>query len=280
MLTLQNYRATVEYDGTNYGGFQIQSNRVTIQGELERALESVTQEFVRVYGAGRTDAGVHARGQVVNFRTGWSHGREDLQRALNALLPLDISVRDVAEVEQGFHARYSASSRVYAYTLYSARVRSPLLDRWMYHVAQHVDAYAMIAASDSLVGEHDFSAFGQPPVGDNTVRCVHRIDWRSQGIPFCDGPSPGLARIWQFEIEGNAFLRGMVRRIVGTLVSVGTGVLSVQEFRDILVSCDIRRAGMPAPACGLCLWAVWYGPRALGESKQQEADLANSVGAS
>jgi len=260
MAVLQNYRATVEYDGTNYGGFQIQANRATIQGELERALERVTQEFVRVYGAGRTDAGVHARGQVINFRTAWSHGNADLQRALNALLPVDISVRDLADVDDGFHARYSASSRVYAYTLYCAAVRSPLLDRWMCHVAQHVDVYAMMAAADSLLGEHDFSAFGQSPSGDSTVRCVHRVDWHLQEMPYPDDAGKTLTRIWQFEIEGNAFLRGMVRRIVGTLFLVGTGVLSVDEFRDILSSRDIQRAGVPSPPCGLCLWAVRYEP--------------------
>ena len=261
MLALQNYRATVEYDGTNYGGFQIQANRVTIQGELERALQHVTQEFVRVYGAGRTDAGVHARGQVVNFRTGWSHGHVDLQRALNALLPADIAVRDVVGVEQGFHARFSASSRVYVYTVYHSLVRSPLLDRWMYHMAQGVDAHAMMRAADSLIGRHDFSAFGQPPSGDNAVRFVHRVDWRPREMPVgFDSAGTGSTRIWQFEIEGNAFLRGMVRRVVGTLVAVGTGGLSIEEFDDILASGDIRRAAPPVPPCGLCLWAVRYKP--------------------
>jgi len=260
MLAPLNYRATVEYDGTNYGGFQIQANRVTIQGELERALQRATQEFVRVYGAGRTDAGVHARGQVVNFRTTWTHGSHDLQRALNALLPADISVRDVVEADQGFSARFSASSRVYVYSLYHAPVRSPLLDRWAHHVAGRVDIHAMMCAADSLVGEHDFSAFGQPPYGENAVRSVRRVEWRWHKPLGPDLAEKRAPRIWQFEIEGNAFLRGMVRRIVGTLMAVGAGSLSVQGFGDILASGDIRRAAPPVPPCGLCLWAVRYEP--------------------
>lgn len=263
MLPPQNYRATVEYDGTNYGGFQIQINRVTIQGELERALQRATQEFVRVYGAGRTDAGVHARGQVINFRTIWSHGSQDLQRALNALLPPDISVRDVIDVEQSFHARYSASSRIYIYNLYHAQVRSPLLDRWAHYLAGYLDIHAMMAAADSLIGEHDFSAFGQPPSGENAVRRVHRVDWRRQEMLDPDGPGKNATPVWQFEIEGNAFLRGMVRRVVGTLVAVGAGNLSIQGFRDILTAGDIRRAAPPVPPCGLCLWAVRYKPGSL-----------------
>lgn len=129
----RNHRAVVEYDGTAYHGFQVQPGKPTIQGELERALGRITQEPVRINGAGRTDAGVHARGQVISFRTGWSPGSQALQRAVNAVLPRDIAVRDVAVADDDFHARFSARSRVYVYSVYQGLVRMPLLARFAYY---------------------------------------------------------------------------------------------------------------------------------------------------
>ena len=253
----QSYRATVEYDGTEYSGFQIQVERRTIQGELEKALRRITQDAVRIAGSGRTDAGVHARGQVISFRTGWGHNCAELQRAMNAVLPRDIALRDMVEVADRFHARFSAKSRMYVYNIYTGRVRAPLLQRYSWHVPQEIDLEAMREASMQLEGEKDFAAFGQSPAGDNTVRRVHRAVWREKREGF-DAFSEQV-RFLQFEIEANAFLRGMVRRVVGTLLSVGTGRLTVLELGEVLASCDISRASAPAPACGLCLWRVRYG---------------------
>jgi len=257
---IRNYRAGVQYDGTAYSGFQIQPDRPTIQGELERALGRVTQESVRVTGAGRTDAGVHARGQVISFRARWSHGRDDLQRAINAVLPGDVAVYDLSAADDRFHARFSALSRVYVYTIYNAPLRAPLLARFTHHVSRSLNVEAMAEASDRLQGEHDFAAFGQPPVGDSTVRVVHRVGWCSGGAAFGACLPGGPDGLLQFEIEANALLRGMVRRIVGTLLLVGSGALAVDGFSEILESGEIRRAGPPAPASGLCLWRVRYGP--------------------
>ncbi len=255
-MAIGNYRALVAYDGTDYSGFQIQVGRPTIQGELERALQRLTQAFVRIHGAGRTDAGVHAQAQVISFRAGWGHGPEALQRAMNAVLPRDIAVRGVTPVEEDFHARFSASSRVYLYSVYDGQVRSPLWQRFAHHVAWPLDLAAMNAAAALLIGRHDFAAFGQSPYGENTVRTVHRAGWWI--APPGQDPNLEHGSLWRFEIEADAFLRGMVRRIVGTLLAVGRGEITPREFADILASRDIGQARVSVPACGLCLWCVRY----------------------
>jgi len=273
-----NYRAVVEYDGTCYSGFQIQPDRPTIQGELERALQRITQEDVTVIGAGRTDAGGHARGQVISFRTAWRHDCETLQRAMNAVLPRDISLRELSPAADCFHARFSATSRAYIYSVYEGRVRAPLMERFAYHVAVPLDLEAMGRAAACLEGEHDFAAFGQPPIGTNTVRVVYRARWDAGVAKDSGGCVPSPIRPSQFEIEANAFLRGMVRRLVGTLLLVGSGLLTEDGLREILASRDISRAGVPVPACGLCLWRVCYDSRVDEISYDQDAPLRYVTG--
>ncbi len=240
-------RAVVAYDGTDYGGFQRQTNAPTIQGALEASLAQVTQETITVLAAGRTDAGVHAAGQVIAFDTNWRHRVVDLQRALNAVLPADIAVRDVEKAEPDFHPRYDAHSRHYRYTLYNAPVRWPLERRYSLHVAVPLDVDAMQHAARLLVGEHDFAAFGRPhKQGGPTVRRMLMTEW--------GGKIPRLT----FDIEANAFLYRMVRSIVGTLLLVGKGDMSVEEFAAVLASCKRDRAGTTAPPHGLCLMEVKY----------------------
>jgi len=260
----QRYRATVAYDGTAYGGFQIQASGPTIQGELERALRSVTQEAVRVVGAGRTDAGVHAQGQVISFETGWRHGAEVLERAMNALLPTDIVVRELGPAGERFHARFSALRRHYRYWAYHAMAAQPLLGRYAHDLGRPLDVAAMRQASAHLLGEHDYAAFGQAPSGANTVRAVQRATWQRRDPPPWAAPD---VELWEFEIAANAFLRGMVRRIVGTLLLVGGGELSVNGFVEVLASRDPARSGVPAPACGLSLWRVDYSEDGAGETR-------------
>jgi tRNA pseudouridine38-40 synthase len=255
---VDTYRALVEYDGTLYSGFQVQANRPTIQGELERVLERLLQVPVRITGAGRTDAGVHAHGQVISFRADWSHGLIDLQRAMNALLPSDIAVRDLTGMSPEFHARYSAVSREYVYRILDSAVRAPLWERYAYRATQALVLPAMIEAARWLEGTHDYAAFGQPPVGENTIRTVHRVCWWQSRTGWDTPKDTGAFPLTCFSIEANAFLRGMVRRIVGTLLMVGQGQLSVEEFRAILLAGEISRAAPPAPAHGLCLWRVRY----------------------
>ena len=238
--------AVVEYDGTDYLGFQVQAQGATIQGEIERALAAVAQEKVRVVGAGRTDAGVHAQGQVIAFNTAWRHPVEELQRALNAVLPKDIAVRELRAVAEDFHPRFDAVSREYRYTIFNQPLRSPLARRFAYHFPQPLNVPAMNEAAGSLVGSHDFASFGRAPQGDNTVREVYRVQWTSEE-PFV-----------YFDIVANAFLYRMVRSLVGTLLLVGTGGLSLDEFGEILQSADRSRAGQVAPAHGLCLIKVGY----------------------
>jgi tRNA pseudouridine38-40 synthase len=239
-------RAVVAYDGTAYGGFQRQTNAPTVQAALEAALAQVTQETVTVLAAGRTDAGVHAVGQVIALDTAWRHGVDALQAALNAVLPDDIAVRDAREVSPDFHPRYDARSRLYQYKLYNAPVRCPLARRHSLHVVKPLDVEAMQRAAQSLVGEQDFAAFGQPPQGQVTVRRVMMAQW--------GGKSPWLT----FDIEANAFLYRMVRSIVGTLIQVGIGSMDVESFRAVLASRDRGQAGPTAPPHGLCLMEVKY----------------------
>jgi tRNA pseudouridine38-40 synthase len=240
-------RAVVAYDGTDYGGFQRQTNAPTIQARLEAALAQVTQETIPVLAAGRTDAGVHAAGQVIALDTTWRHGVVALQRALNAVLPADIAVRNVEEAAPAFHPRYDAHSRRYRYTLYNAPVRWPLDRRYSLHVATPLDVEAMQRAARSLVGEHDFAAFGRPhQQGGVTVRRMLALEW--------GGKTPRLT----VDVEANAFLYRMVRSIVGTLLQVGKGQMSVGEFAAVLASCDRSQAGPTAPPHGLCLMEVTY----------------------
>ena len=239
-------KAVVEYDGTAYAGFQQQPNVPTIQGELERVLAEVAQEKTKIVGAGRTDAGVHARGQVVHFLTGWKRSLRELRRALNALLSRDVVIREMTLAPPDFHARFSAVTREYRYTILNQELRSPLEERYTYHHAQPLDAEAMGEALGHLVGIHDFASFGQPTQGDSTVREI--VD----ASCVVDGP-----RI-HIDITANAFLRQMVRRIVGTLLLVGRGELSPSDVKGVLQAKDISLAAAPAPAQGLCLVRVNY----------------------
>ncbi len=243
---LRRFRAKVEYDGTDFYGFQVQAAERTVQGELERALEAVTGTRARVVGAGRTDRGVHARGQVVGFSVAWRHALPDLHRALNAVLAADVSILELDRAPEGFHPRFSALRRVYRYTILTRRWPSPLERRTAWHIAQRLNLAGLAEASRNLIGTQDFGTFGQPPKGENSVRTVFRAEWQA------DGP-----KLW-FDIEANAFLYRMVRSVVGTLVQVGLGYLSPQDFAAFLRARDRSLVKQVAPAHGLCLMQVDY----------------------
>ncbi len=245
----QRFRAKVEYDGTDFYGFQVQAAERTVQGEIERALEAVTGSKERIVGAGRTDRGVHARGQVVSFSAAWRHGLPELQRALNAVLASDVSILELDLAAEGFHPRFSALKRSYRYTILNRRWPSPLERRRTWHVSQGLDLEWMAEASRGLIGTHDFATFGQPPQGESTVRTVFRAEWQERG-----------AQLW-FDIEANAFLYRMVRSIVGTLVLVGWGQLPPQEVESFLQARDRSLIKQVAPAHGLCLMRVDYAAR-------------------
>lgn len=239
-------RAVVAYDGTDYQGFQRQADGPTVQGVLEEALGQITQTPTTVLAAGRTDAGVHAEGQVIAFDTAWRHPLTDLGRALNAVLPLDVAVRGLELAAPDFHPRYAAKSRHYRYTVYNASTRSPLIQRTSWHVVEALDLKAMNRAVEHLVGEHDFASFGTPPQGTITIRQVLRAAWRKD--PPC----------LFFDIEANAFLYRMVRSIVGTLLQVGRGKLIPERVGELLAMQDRRCVKYLAPARGLCLMQVRF----------------------
>lgn len=240
------YWARVEYDGTDFYGFQVQVHERTVQGELERALQKVTGQAARVTGAGRTDRGVHASGQVVSFEVAWWRDLGELHRALNAVLASDVAIRNMGRAPEGFHPRFSASSRTYRYTLLNQKGRSPLAQRTTWWVERELDMASMARASRSLVGTHDFATFGRPPKGENTVRTVFRAEWRQQGA------------FLTFEIEANAFLYRMVRSLVGMLVLVGWKEISPDRFDEIKKALDRSWVKLVAPAQGLCLVQVDY----------------------
>ena len=214
-----------------------------MQGELERALATVCDEPVRIAGAGRTDAGVHALGQVMSFRTASALDGGRLGRGVNALLPADIAISALEPCGDEFHARFSATGRTYEYRLRIGSDRDPL-ERWAYHHPAALRLDAMRAASAALVGYADFGAFAN---GDGGMRTVRKAEWTREG------------ELLRFEIEADAFLRGMVRAIVGTLLWVGRGKIGVERFGEIARSKDRAQAGPSAPPGGLCLTRVTYG---------------------
>lgn len=240
-------KAVIAYDGTDYHGFQRQSpdREPSIQGTLEGALSTIGQSG-GVIGAGRTDAGVHASGQVIAFDVNWRHGLVDLQRALNAILPEDIVVLELEQAAYAFHPRYDAVSRAYRYSINNTRVRNPLTARYALHVPQELDVDVMRRALAYTIGDHDFAAFGQPTVGESTIRSMYRAD------VIAERPSIAI------ELQANGFLYRMVRRIVGTLIPIGRDKQTPEDFIEILKSADPNRAGPAVAPNGLCLTQVNY----------------------
>jgi tRNA pseudouridine38-40 synthase len=263
----------VAYDGTDYHGFQLQPGVPTIQGTLEAAVETVTGAPVRVIGSGRTDSGVHARGQVIAMWVPWRHAVENLQRALNAKLPASIAVRQFRLAPPGFHPRFSAIDRTYCYTVYdwsgiedrSWPRYSPLTDRFALYVPQLLDLPAMQAAVDELIGIHDFATFGQPTQGESTVRHLYRATWQVVTTTVAAENAVGvvatnryIGRCLLFTVCANGFLRQMVRNLVGVSLAVGRGNWSVEDVKRILAARDRSQCTPPAPANGLVLESVSY----------------------
>lgn len=244
------YRALLAYDGTAYYGFQRQTaDTPTIQQALETAIAKVTGQSVTVLGAGRTDAGVHATGQVIAFDVAWRHEDVALLRAINANLPDDIALQSIRQ-QAGFHPRYDALSRRYVYTIIIAGQRQPLLERYAWRVREPLNGDAMQAAARLLIGEHDFATFGQPPQGENTVRRVLVSEWSQTDEPY--------GAHLTYTVEANAFLYHMVRRMVAIQVEVGQGRRTLDTFEADFKAADIARARAIAPSQGLVLTAVHY----------------------
>jgi len=240
-------RLVVEYDGTGLAGWQRQDGQPTVQGWLEKAFLAMTQQAVVVRGAGRTDAGVHAEGQVANVELVSRIPALGFLRGLNTLLPPEIAVLEVTDVPAGFSARHDARGKIYRYQVWNHPVRSPRFARNAWHVYDPLDMHAMREAAEVLVGEHDFRAFRSSDCDrKNTVRIIRRLDVRRDGA------------LVSIEVEGTAFLRNMVRILAGTLVAVGKGKMTAADVATILAAGDRTKAGVTAPACGLTLVKVIY----------------------
>lgn len=248
---MRNIKVVVAYDGTCYHGFQEQRGTKfqTVQGVLENRLSRLAGQEIKIFGAGRTDSGVHARGQVINFDAGdWRAPPEKVAPALNSLLPRDIAAISSIEVPAGFHARFSAAAKTYCYTVYNGRAPSPFRRLYSYHVPRPLDVDAMGEGVKKLIGNHDFAAFralGTPV--NTTVRCLMKAIVRREG------------EIIRVELKADGFLYHMARMITGTLIRVGLGKLSPGDMEEILESKNSLLAGPTAPARGLCMESVEYG---------------------
>ena len=243
-----HYKLLLEYDGTNYHGWQLQPNGATVQGTLVAVLSQILNTPTRLRVAGRTDAGVHALGQVVAFHAAGPLDLPRFQHSVNSMLPPDIVVREMTEVAEEFNPRYDARSRTYRYRVWNQPYPSALFARYSWHVASALDQSAMNQAAAVLVGHHDFSSF-------QGADSVERTPWRTMLRSTVRHQHGFLV----YDVEARSFLRHMVRNIVGTLVDVGRGALSVADFAAILAAQDRSQAGRTAPPQGLFLVEVKYG---------------------
>jgi tRNA pseudouridine38-40 synthase len=244
---VRTLRLLVEYDGTDFCGWQRQLNQRTVQQCLEEAFAAMTGTHLHVQGAGRTDAGVHADGQVASVEVASRIPALGFMRGLNTHLPRDIAVLDVADVAAGFNARHSARGKIYRYNIWNHPVRSPRQARQAWHIFAPLDVHAMRAAAGILAGEHDFRAFRAADCErKTTVRLLRRFEVNREGA------------LITCEVEGTAFLKNMVRILVGTLVAVGHGKMTTDHVSALLKNGDRTQAGMTAPAQGLTLATVIY----------------------
>jgi tRNA pseudouridine38-40 synthase len=237
----------IEYDGTNYSGWQLQSGQDSIQGQIEAALGKIFSQPVRVRGSGRTDAGVHALGQVAAFTLPRPFDPAELNRALNAILPADIVILAAQETDDTFDPRRHARSRVYEYRILNHRWPSPFEYRYCWHLREALDLARMNEAARRFVGEHDFAAFRTLGTEvKSTVRRVDASEWRREGARLI------------YRVEASSFLRHMVRTMVAAMVDVGRGKYGVEALANLLARGERALAPAPAPAAGLCLVEVRY----------------------
>jgi len=252
-----NIRLVIAYDGADFHGWQRQPHAPTIQEALETAIAKITGAPVKLYGSGRTDAGVHAAGQVANFKTACPIPCASLVKALNDMLPAAIRVKRAEEADAAFHARYSAASKTYRYRILQSAICPPYLARYVYHHPYPLNCLRMAKAARRLEGEHDFTSFAAAGPADEGGKRkqkggnVRRV-FRSRIAVRKD------LSLVVYEVRGSGFLHHMVRNIVGTLLEVGSGKLRPEDMAAVLEARDRSQAGATAPACGLCLVRVEY----------------------
>jgi pseudouridylate synthase I len=244
---MRNIKLTIEYDGTNYAGWQKQKKVITIQQKIEEAIELIINNKVKVIGSSRTDAGVHARGFVANFMTESNINTKSFKDAINSKLPRDIVILGSEEVDMEFHSRYSSIGKRYSYTILNRHEPTALERNYVYHYKKQLDFQAMEAASSYFIGVHDFSAF--KAAGSSVKTTVRNIK-----SAYLQKNEDKIT----FYIEGDGFLYNMVRIMTGTLIDVGIHKLKPYEISNIIKSKDRIKAGKTAPASGLCLEVVYY----------------------
>ncbi|HAK87923.1 MAG: tRNA pseudouridine(38-40) synthase TruA [Nitrospirae bacterium GWC2_46_6] len=265
---MRSIKLTIQYDGTDYNGWQIQppdtsdyrkqKNIITIQGIIQDAIKKITGEDVKLIGAGRTDAGVHALAQVAAFRTDSKLQPDVIKRALNANLPDDVRITDSCDIDEDFHPRYGAKSKIYFYLISGSHMVSPFLYRYAWRMPHELDFEAAEEALRSFKGRHDFSSFRGSGCGaKNPVRTV--MDASIEHLNAIDFMTARLGGDFiKIRIEADAFLRHMVRNIVGTIVEIGRGKIKPEDMEKILLSKNRKNAGPTAPARGLFLEKVIY----------------------
>lgn len=244
---MPNIKAVIEYDGADFHGFQIQPNTRTVQQTIEKTISGLLKVETRITGAGRTDTGVHATGQVINFKVENGFPPENLCDALNRILPGDVKIKRIEIADDSFSARYSAKSRTYVYVILNRQQPSVYLSRYTWHVMQPLDIEKMKDAASRLIGSHDFSSFGTPDhPGGSAIRQLSCLSvWRRKEAVF-------------LKIRANAFLRGMARAMTGVLVETGQGKRDASDLDRIIQSCNRQQSGVTAPPQGLYLTRVEY----------------------
>ena len=242
---MRNIKLNIEYDGTDFAGWQVQPGQRTVQGLLEEKLSSMLEEKISVLGSGRTDAGVHAAGQVANFKTSRDIPLRAFEEGLNSLLPGDVAILKAEEAADAFHARFDAKSRRYRYQIVFRR--SPLRERYAWRMTYKADPAILKSLAAQMLGQHDFTAFASAQAEVNNFIClIEKAEWI-----FADD-------MWTFEIKANRFLHNMVRILVGTMIDMARGQMDHNDLLKILEAKDRTLAGKTAPACGLCLMEVLY----------------------
>jgi tRNA pseudouridine38-40 synthase len=248
------FKLTIAYDGTDFHGWQMQNGKMTVQGEIVSVLQKLTQEDVQLIASGRTDAGVHALGQVANFRTQSALSAPEFQRALNALLPASIRIVTAEETGPAFNARYSAKGKIYRYRLYRSKVVPPFLYRYVLHYPFPLDEQAMKDAAERFVGVHDFSSFAASTGSEDDDKERNMV--REIYSTTLDRTEDG-EELW-FTVHGHSFLRYMVRKMMGTLLEVGRGKLAPADIDRLFELRDRSKSGPTAPPQGLCMVKVEY----------------------
>jgi len=267
---MRNIKFIIAYDGTDFCGWQAQPGQVTVQGAMTDVLEKLTQSRLVIYAAGRTDAGVHAAGQVVNFRTQSTMTTGEFQHAFNALLPPSIRVNSAEEVSPDFHSRWDALAKTYRYRIFRGRVVPPFLWRSVQHDPYELNFDAMAEAAAHFIGEHDFTSFAASTGSeeDDRERTTIRTIYRSELLRVQDANSYNAAEEWIYVVRGKSFMRYMVRKMLGTLMDVGRGRLDAADIPELFSLRDRSKSGPTMPPHGLCLEVVEY------------PDPANSLGSS